>query len=377
MTRQKVKPVAVRKAAEAALSETESDIPAAIAAINALSNSDEDGAEWDLRVYQLNGVGPRAGKPQFLFPIEVEELSGGIEMRLADMFPAGGDFRIACRRNGQLFKNVFLSLAARPGYKPPAPLWQQPAQPIAAPAPAGADPVLTFLQNMMQQQNAFMAALVEKLSHTTAPVDPIAQLTQTVTLLRTMNDAAPKPEPNIGLSLWEKGLEAGMKIADRASEGNSGGGILSVLKELATPDVVKAIVSGLQPQHAAQPALAAPPGGPVPQPAPSPLGSLNDQFRSIVTNLMERARAGQDPAHAAEWVLDNVPASVLDMLEGPEGMQSAGDVVNYLASAFPEVAQYRNWFEGLVTSMYQGQDEGVDEAGGEDNHVEGNGGGNP
>jgi hypothetical protein len=318
-------------------------------------------SQWKVKIYQIFGS-PRNGMSEpWLFDVGLEDLAH-LDEKLGEDFPEGGRFRARVIRDGRIFRQFDMQIAPRRGEAVRGNL----LTPLNAP-PAPTDAmarVLDGMNQMMLNQNRFMEAALAKLS--TPAQSQTSNITDTLALIKAINESSPKPEPNIGLGLFQQGFKMALDIGEmRESASAGGGGVFSNLaKEIFTGDNIKALMSLVQPQPAPtrQPAPAnaiAPPHAPAPL---GPFAAVTEQFTGVMAHLAERAKAGTDPSLAADWVFENVPPAVLDMLNGPDGMHEPPQIVEYLAQSFPVVGQYRSWFEGLVSALLTEDDAALEES---------------
>jgi hypothetical protein len=349
------------------------DVPDALAYINSLLASN-DGIEWDVRVYQVIGLSGRGttGKEPFLFNISVEEIAD-LEGRLAEQYPEGGVFRVMVRADMRLVKRITVEIAKRPGYRAPIASYRPAAEQQPQQQP---DRLELFMERMIDQQQRFMETVAATLR--AAPAAPVGdQITSTLALMKAIREASPAPDTNLSLTLFERGLSMAEKfqtMRGAAAEGGAGEAeitLLSLARDFLTGDAGKALMEGIAPMlqgkvqqqqppqvegpRVAAPIIAGPLSNPQqrrqtprprpPQPAPE-ISEPDQQMAMAMQYLIERAAAGADPAMVAEWIEKNVPPNILEHIEQQE------NVVDYLASQFPDVNQHRTWFEAVVANIW-------------------------
>lgn len=343
----------------------DSGFPEAISLINSIS-SQREGVEWDIRVYQLpaSGFGGRGNKntAAFLFSVELDDLPT-LEANLANQYPGGGSFRVQIRQDNQIFRNIGIEIAPRPGYKPPPPSYLTPAQlPEAAPAAAPANAFENFLLVMQRQQEAADARL-EKLIAALAGNKPAAPtLLEQIQTYAEIQKAMGGGKAASGIEELKTHLEFAKSLAE--TMGNSGGGgesggILGLVEKLVTSPLVGDIVKNAltaaataQPQPA--PALAGPQPAPTPAPmppnfAPAPPSQFtaeNPQAVMAIDYLVSQAIANADPAALAPQVIQMLPEEVLDELENQP------DVAAFVIGRFAKLEPHRAWLEKLISEMW-------------------------
>ena len=335
------------------------DFPDALAIINSLAGQ-RDGIEWNLRVYKVENMGRGVSEKQpFLFEVQLENLPN-LETQLADIYPAGGTFRVQVRADNQLIKNIKLEIAPRPGYKPPPPSYLAPiATAPAEPREREADRVEVFFGRMAEmmersaQQTRDLIASIAKAPAAPTLADQLAMFQQFQAML-------PKGAQENSMELFQKGMDFATKIFETRGGGDSGTSWLDVFKEAMGSPVVKDMLGAMMqaaantqaPQNGQQPANA----GAVPyypqQPGAFPqagafVSPQNPQAVQIIDTLCRQAAAGVEPKFVASQVGNNMPPTLMDELEAQD------DVTGYLIRQFPQVAMHRDWFNALVAEIWE------------------------
>jgi hypothetical protein len=329
--------------------------------------ADREGAEWNVKVYQvIGGVGRgTSGRQQFLFEVALEDLPQ-LEAALAEQFPAGGVFRVAIRADNQLIKNPLLDIAPRPGYRAPLPAYLQaaPSSPPAAGAPAGesaTDRLLLQLIEMNRASEERTARMIQSLAErftlpAPAPAPTLADQIETFTKLQALIPTGAQANT---MEVFEKGMSFAQKIYDARDDSGGGTGStwVDIVRDALSSPNVKEIIAGAMAGAGA--AVAAPAGALPPAPAtvtqapaaaPAPaLDPKNPAVLHIIETLAGQAASGADPAAVAEQALAGIPPAILDELESHE------DIAGHLCGLFPQLAPHRAWLEAVIANMYEGE----------------------
>ncbi len=318
----------------------ESDLGDASALIRSLT-AEREGVEWNVKVYLVPGAMGRGStdRQQYLFKCELEDLPE-LESRLGESYPGGGIFRVQIRADNALVKNITLDIAPRPGWKPPPPSYLTPVAPPAAEAQSTDRMEMFFgrMAEMMErsaQQTRDMIAAIS--ARPTAPAAPT--MAEQLQMFAQFQSMLPKGAQENSMDLFQKGMDFAMKMLEARGGGDSTNW-LDVVKEAINSPVVKDMMTGMAAavaqQH--QPALAAP---------PALVSQQNPVAAQAVDTLIRQAQAGVDPKMVAQQVMNSMPPQLMDELERQD------DVVQYLISQFPAVAQHRAWFAALVAEIWE------------------------
>lgn len=265
----------------------------------------------------------------------------------------GGDFRLYISRDGQLWKNIKVSVEPPPAVQSPI-------------VPAQADIVIAMREGFERQ-----AALMREMMTALRPQQPslgslpelIASITAAIGALRSVAEprmpamATPPPpafDASKAVDLILKGVELARDLGDGGGEKSVMGLLGDLLKSPLLAEAVKA--QHAPPVRRANPvpasgAPAAPAPAPAPQgAAPSVNGSNSEDamLKTYITALVAKARAGSDPTLYADYILDNVPEPLI------RHVLSHADIVGYLATIDPGVQAYREWFEELRAALQEG-----------------------
>lgn len=339
----------------------ENDPSAAIRAINAAAGGGEEG-DWVIEVRRVTGSPREGNKQPWLYDTTPDQLRT-LNADLAQQFPEGGRFRVVARLNDRIYRSFFLDIEKRPGYVAPAARpWTAPQDgPAPAAAPAGDSRVLQVLQTMQDNQNRFMEMIATRLASPAPAPDPAAMMNTMFNNLRTFAELMPKPATDLGLSMFEKGFELASKVQGAGDGG--GAGIMDIVREFVRSDEVKGVLVKLAAGAGSMPppALQQQPPAPAPvfqnprpvqqPPAPAPMGDTQDQLKGAIKMLLERARAGADPAQVADFLLMNLPEATLQELD------KIDDLVSFCAGIDPEVNNHRPWFLALVENLTEADED--------------------
>lgn len=347
------------------------EIPDIVAAITAMAGANQ-GAEWEIRVYQVYGSPVQGMKEPYLFSVGLDQLPG-LENMLATNYPAGGRFRVRVRRDNQLVKAINLDIAPRPGHgtlgaAPPRAVESQPTDDRGSPY------LEKMMGQMMEMNMNFMRAVETRLAAIPQQTSPTDTLNTTMSLFKTFQEAMPKASAETSLEVLRQGIELGKMVAGNGDGEGSKTGILDIVNTLATSDIGKSIAEVLTAAARATPAPVASspapaaiaparpmhnPRAPAPaQPAPGPQAERQQLMRQGMDFLFAQASAGADPMLLVEQVVAVLPADVMEELTEVESP------VDWLQERFPRVAQHRPWFQALVDAIFEeGDNEGEGEAG--------------
>lgn len=267
----------------------------------------------------------------------------------------GGEFRLYIHQNGAFLKTVQLNVEA----------------PEVAPAPPSFSGTgLEQLAAAMREGFAQQSQLLREAMRPAQPaVDMPALVTAVGTMIQAMRTAVPSPAPvalpspapsvlenfDKMLGLFQRGLEIG-----RESATPDEGGMMGMMREVIRtfgPAAVEAVRTGQGAAVQLPPGATVPPlAAPAAQPQPAPVAAANgaaqpqpekDMRAFYLGQLVKKAAADADPSLYAAWILDNVPADVVEQFTG------RADWFEELERAQPQVTQYRSWFEELHGELVQ------------------------
>lgn len=241
---------------------------------------------------------------------------------------------------------------------------------IGAPLhPSQAAPQNAEMMRLIETLAANQAAMMQALSSKPEPVDPMAQMQQMFALMGGMKtalglDGANKQTPISEIMAAVREMKS---VAAEIAPGDDGGD--PMMKML--PDLLGLIKTGQQqsaqvvapvPMIAAPMSMRAPlprqspmsehptfePKNPhdtlhrvaqVQQPEPEPM-TTTMKLQMAITVLVRMAKSNTPIPAAADYVYDKAPDEIIAFLQQPGWLDS-------LASAAPQIAPYRAWFEGV------------------------------
>jgi len=328
--------------------------------IIAASSSDDAEPVWSISVWQPKKKGE--AHDGWCFDCLPGDLPN-IRARLLEEFGAGL-YRVRVRKDDTLFRAWDMKLLES----------RKPTTARAVPASENSE-VVRLLGAALEKQQATMDAIAAKLNAAPAPgpapaTDPVASFSAMLVAMKSFQELIPKPAEDIGLKMFERGMELAQKVAGLGGE-KSETGILDIVREaIASPvaqEIARAFVGNIgnppapvapmppsRPMHVPGLArVAAPraPDMPAPTNAPAASNGMPQQLTEGINYLIGQAQAGAQPSLFTDYVLANVPDHFLDQLS------EAPDPFAMLAAAFPQVAPYRAWFGNLIESLYE-SDEG-------------------
>lgn len=313
------------------------EFPDALAYINSLVGN-SDGVEWNIRVYKVDASGRGVKSPQqFLFAVSLEDLPD-LEARLADLYMAGGGFKVIVRANNQIVRSAMLEIAPRPGYKPPLPAYLQPVhtQPTENPQ---TDRIEMFFTRMAEMQERSSREFREAILAIAQPKQNPPTITEQLAMFTEFQKLLPRGAQENSMDLFQKGMDFASKLFE--SRGSDGGtNWLDVVKEAINSPVVKDLLATMNAaaQHqASSPQL----------PPPALISPDNPQAAQAIDTLLRQAAAGVDPEFVAQNIWNNVPAAFMEELE------QQSDVVAYIVAKFPQAAQHRPWLTALVAELWE------------------------
>lgn len=291
----------------------------------------------------------------------------------------GGDFRLFISKNGQLYRNILVSVERS----------SDPAAPAVAVSRSNHEPsAVETLAAAMRDGFARQAEALREVAAMRAapPASPFAglDLPAVITALATLLPALrplPAPIPRDGgegsINMLLKGIELAREL--RENGGGEEPSMMGVLKDLIrSPMMAQAVAATMQPQVQRNPTVrpGAPPGGGGAAPAPA-LAAPQQSFARETSSqpatddpamlqqamlkhylgiLCAKAATDADPVLYADVVLDNMPDEMLEKL-----MAEQPTPVDALIRLHPDVAQYRDWFAllvGTVAEAYNAPPEG-------------------
>jgi hypothetical protein len=197
-------------------------------------------------------------------------------------------------------------------------------------------------------------------------------MTSMMMLMKSMKDFVAPPQTGGGDKMIEmliKGMELG-----RESGGGSETGLMDIVKELVKSPLLGSLAQAatslpqMTPPQTRQQISAPQKTGTIPAQPPT----QSQQETTIMHNpvivhnlkkLIEKAEKDSDPILYAEFILDNVPQSLVQQYIMRE------DLIEYLSSIDPRVNDYREWFielrDHIIAVLTSPDDTGDDNGSGE------------
>lgn len=238
-----------------------------------------------------------------------------------------GKYRIQILKNGKFYKRYHVSVAPLPVFGPePSP--QQTTQPANDPQ------VIALLQTLVQR--------------TAEPPKPAFQLTPEG--IATMIGAAATaitaiksllPPPVNQMETLKTVLEISQQFQGSAASDREPTFMETVARVLTNPEIVGTLGAVIAPQaQGAQPKQLA---APRPQ-QPTPEQATAAQVQAQLAYMCTRAQKGSDPGLYAELIIDSFDPALVAQMTAP-------GAIEYVLAMHPPAAQYRPWFEALLTSL--------------------------
>ena len=317
-------------------------------------------------VYRLipqAGKSLRESRMRWMFDCEWTDLES-LRPKLQGEPYGAGAFRVQVRHNGRHFAQYDLEIEALP----------KPIVPPAPPAPdtSKLDAHMDRMERMFEMMIGRLAA-VPAPAPAPAPIGPSVK--ETIETFAALQGLMPKVEPNIGLSMFEKGMELALKVAGNGGESN----LIDLVKDaLHSPALAQLAQGAIQQMTPRAPQMAPPMQPmpmPMPMPAPPPRASTNDALRKLdetrhtianaklaerlavpdvaeqldraINFLLGKAAEGAQPDLFVDWVLEKLPPMAFEALE------QQPDPLAYLESLYPEIGRYRPWFGALIEALYE------------------------
>lgn len=305
-----------------------------------------------ITVYRINKVGPQS----YCYTCTPDSFSLD---DLRDRF-GGGEFRLYIVKDNAFFRNYKVSVEKPINASAPA----------AAPAAAAEPPGMAELR----AANAKLAAQVEsmrdpgRVRSIFENLDLPATISAVSAMLVALRPPAPPPAPApapseaMGLEMLLKGIELANEL--RANAEPSEGGLMGVVRDLIKSPIlaqaVQAATPAQPPETTAMPRPAAPqvlhakvatPPAPPPTaeaPGNEVFGPMRPALAKYLPLLCAKSAAESPSGLYAGLVVDSVPPEVLVPVLNSK---TSAEIVNFLASVHPPVAQHGPWFVSLVDEM--------------------------
>lgn len=342
--------------------------------------------DFKVRVYQFMGANKLGVAMPYVMSCAVDDIEN-LPEQLAQVAPDGGRFQVRVTRGGRMFKQFEVEVAPRPAGM----LKQQPQQ-----GSSDLSTVTNIMREMMEEQRRFVSDMLAR--NASAPPAGGGSVTQSLTealsLMRTMQDLSPKPDPDIGLNMFNKGMEMAQKVLELGGGGGKGdASVLDIVRDLAAgeggqkfllsladgmqrrqapppmqqPQRIQAPAQVFQPAHGQRAPIMRGPARPAPAPhqaAPNigqPARSATP-VKDAMEQIISEAKKGSDPGFVADAIEQQLPEGILNFLE------KQPDIVAYLAGIDPRVNEHRAFFEAVIAAIWQDDDE-ESVAGGQDAEV--------
>lgn len=322
------------------------------------------GANVKLSLYRLTAGSGSSGA----WIDEIEPQSVSDLLRFVRDEYGGGTYFLRQLKNGKFYKQYRFTIEA------PRKI---PGATAAAPA---ADPLATVLEKLFTRLDENQRRLVEAIERRPAQ-DPFEMFSKMAGLIKETRVDAPTIGAEQLIAVFNKGMETAQKQVELAKTiaGNGETGFMDLAKAALESPIGAALAEAILKKPAGGSSSA--PGTPaaatpaLPGRVDSPpnghdaTAALDANLKWIVETLISKAALNADVGLYAEWTLDNLEPSLVQML-----MQQQG-ILDRLAMAFPGIAQHRGWFDGLLSEMVTlsrgtegpdagGSDNATDEAGG-------------
>lgn len=322
-----------------------------------IDKSEDETRRW-VSICRVMSTGMRGGtKEAWLFDCEPMDMPA-LRAKLRDEC-GGGDYRVRIyyetAEGARLMGNYGVAIEA-------------PARAIAPSSSAPMTPQQTDLAEILRAMQSANEKMMERLERALSgpQASPWSQMKEVAEAMNAMQALQPKPDSSAGLAMFQKGMEMALEHA-----GSKGGetSMLDVVRDLAPKllEVAQEFVTtrAQQQQHQGAPALPGPrPVAPraAQQPAPiAPAPAAGDTARpqtaapiaavvfpggeQLMGFLVEKAKAGADPALYAEVVADTISDEVFNYLE------QQPDILGALEQLFPSIVPYRAWFVRLIDEL--------------------------
>jgi hypothetical protein len=338
---------------EAQEDERERELGGVLEAIDAAAGDDDERGQWYADVYRVIGSQRDGFSQPFIVRVAVDELETLPTLLQRDHcegFPGVQKFRVQVRRNKKLFRTFTLVVEGR------AP--RAAAESTRAPAPAL--DAAAILEAMRRENAEFQRSILTALSQrpaaaadTVRPADFVKDMAATIAAVK---EIMPQPSATTA-DTFRAALDFVRELG--ADKGGGTTGILDLVQTaIATPgvqDVLGAIAQGIRtapPQAPGRPAPAphdTQPTAPMGSPLARALPQIPPELEQVAQVLIGKAQAGEAPQAWASYALDGLPGWLIDAIDRlPESVSE----IDYLAQLHPGIAQYRNWFAGLLEAMY-------------------------
>lgn len=265
----------------------------------------------------------------FLFKGSPSDLP--IMERLRDEYD-GGKFHIQIYRNKKRYKRLQVTVEASKK---------------AAVAQLVKNDMAELMKEMGRQQqenfNMLKDTVLQMVGKPTTPQpSQIEMMTGMMMMFKSMKDfvspqiqQAPAFNPEKMFDMFLKGMEMGR------DSGGSETGLMDIAKELIKSPLLGSLAHAVQnpPQlPPPKPQVSIPAINPTVQPAKGPVMLKEGLIKHYLNMLVGKAEKDSDPILYAEFILDNVPQSMV------EENIARDDLIEYASSIDPRVKQHEKWF---------------------------------
>ena len=307
------------------------DIDAQLSSITSELGADKLDVKFTVKVYR---VVENKAELAWLFDCTPAELP--ILQKLRDEYQ-GGRFECRVYRNNRIYKRVKVVVEA-------------PLKPKDEPRKSDIAEILAAVSAQQDRQfNQLKETMMQIVGKPTTPQpSQIEMMTGMMALMMSMkNFVSPPAQESFGAEKMMDLLLKGMEIG-RESGGGGETGLMDIAKEL-----IKSPLLGSLAQAATNPVPQLPRPvtvnkipiavnkSSVPLPLPQGENMHNPIIVHNLKKLIEKAEKDSDPVLYAEFILDNVPQSMVEQYIARE------DLIDYLSSIDSRVNNHKEWFTEL------------------------------
>lgn len=317
------------------------DIDAQLSSITSELGGDKLDVKFTVKVYRIV---ENRGELAWLFDCTPAELP--ILQKLRDEY-SGGRFECRIYRNNRIYKRIKVVV-------------EQPSKPVAV---QSKNDMAEMLKEMGRQQQENFNMLKDTVLQmvgkpSTPPPSQIETMTLMMGLMKSMKDFAtpqipqtPAFDPEKMFDLFLKGMEMG-----RESGGGGETGLMDIAKELIKSPLLGQLAQAattlpqlprptIPAQNPTTPKIAMQPQSQAQtqpkQPKQEGENMKNPVLKHYLNMLVQKAEKDSDPILYAEFILDNVPQSMV------EQNIMRDDLIEYASTIDPRVKDYQEWFIDL------------------------------
>lgn len=331
------------------------DIDAQINSMTSEFGADKMDAEFAIKVYRvIEGKGELA----WLFACVPSELP--IMQKLQDDF-GGGRFEVRIYKNKKIFRRI--------------PVVVSPPLKSKEPVPPPQNDLTALVNAIATQQERQFNQLKETLlqiagRNTAAPPDTMAMMGAMMGAMTQMKDFLAPAQNNSASISPDKMIDVLMKGMEIGRDSGGGGGgetnFLDIVKTaLTSPLLLSAATQAVRPPATNPVSFPAPqiPGktnaNPVKITQPVETNKMNPIIQKNLNMLVTKAENDADPILYAEFILDNVPESMV------RDFILRDNLIEELNKINPKVEQHKEWFLQLrnhIQAVLTGEGEGEDDS---------------